>query len=186
MALLITSPVFIIIIILLALFQKRQIFFMQGRPGKNERVFKLIKFKTMNDAYGVNGELLADEHRLTNIGKFIRKTSLDEIPQLLNILKGDMSFVGPRPWLVEYLLLYSEEQRKRHNVKPGITGWAQINGRNAVSWEKRFKYDLFYVENQSFLLDLKIIIMTIIKVFKAEGISGEGVVTMEKFKGNKE
>lgn len=184
-ALIIASPIFLIISVLLAIFQNGKVFFTQKRPGLNEKIFLLIKFKTMRDDRDENGELLPDEERLTWIGKIVRKTSMDEIPQLLNIIKGDMSFIGPRPLLIEYLPLYSEEQSKRHLVTPGITGWAQINGRNTISWQKKFEYDVWYVQNQSFLLDMKIIFMTIFKVFKAEGISAEGVATMEKFKGNK-
>lgn len=183
-ALVIASPIFIVVALLLAFFQNGKVFFTQKRPGLNEKIFLLIKFKTMRDDKDENGELLPDDQRLTWIGKIVRKTSMDEIPQLLNIIKGDMSFIGPRPLLVEYLPLYNEEQSKRHLVTPGITGWAQINGRNTISWQKKFEYDVWYVKNQSFLLDLKIIFMTIFKVFKAEGISGEGVATMEKFKGN--
>lgn len=183
-ALIIASPIFLIVIFLLAIFQKGKVFFTQKRPGLNEQIFLLVKFKTMRDDRDSNGELLPDEERLTWIGKIVRKTSMDEIPQLLNILKGDMSFIGPRPLLVEYLPLYNKKQAKRHLVTPGITGWAQINGRNTISWQKKFDYDVWYVQNQSFLLDFKIIFMTIFKVFKAEGISGEGVATMEKFKGN--
>lgn len=183
-ALVIASPIFIVVALLLAFFQNGKVFFTQKRPGLNEKIFLLIKFKTMRDDRDENGELLPDDQRLTWIGKIVRKTSMDEIPQLLNIIKGDMSFIGPRPLLVEYLPLYNEEQSKRHLVTPGITGWAQINGRNTISWQKKFEYDVWYVKNQSFLLDLKIIFMTIFKVFKAEGISGEGVATMEKFKGN--
>jgi undecaprenyl phosphate N,N'-diacetylbacillosamine 1-phosphate transferase len=170
---------------LLAIFQKGKVFFTQKRPGLNDKIFLLVKFKTMRDDVDQNGELLPDAERLTWIGELVRKTSMDEIPQLLNILKGDMSFIGTRPLLVEYLPLYSHEQSKRHQATPGITGWAQINGRNTISWQKKFEYDVWYVENQSFLLDLKIIFMTIFKVFKAEGISGQGVATMEKFKGEK-
>jgi undecaprenyl phosphate N,N'-diacetylbacillosamine 1-phosphate transferase len=183
-ALVIASPIFIVVALLLAFFQNGKVFFTQKRPGLNEKIFLLIKFKTMRDDKDGNGELLPDDQRLTWIGKIVRKTSMDEIPQLLNIIKGDMSFIGPRPLLVEYLPLYNEEQSKRHLVTPGITGWAQINGRNTISWQKKFEYDVWYVKNQSFLLDLKIIFMTIFKVFKAEGISGEGVATMEKFKGD--
>lgn len=183
-ALVIASPIFIVVPLLLAFFQNGKVFFTQKRPGLNEKIFLLIKFKTMRDDKDGNGELLPDDQRLTWIGKIVRKTSMDEIPQLLNIIKGDMSFIGPRPLLVEYLPLYNEEQSKRHLVTPGITGWAQINGRNTISWQKKFEYDVWYVKNQSFLLDLKIIFMTIFKVFKAEGISGEGVATMEKFKGD--
>ncbi len=158
--------------------------FIQKRPGYNERIFNVIKFKTMNDDRDEHGNLLPDERRLTTIGNLIRKTSMDELPQLVNVLKGDMSFVGPRPLLVEYLPLYSTAQRKRHSVKPGITGWAQVNGRNAILWQKRFEYDIWYVDHISFMLDMKILTMTILKVFKAEGISGEGSVTMKKFSGN--
>lgn len=176
-------PIFLLIVLLLFIFQSGEVFFIQSRPGKNEEIFKVIKFKTMNNKTDSKGDLLPDKDRLTGIGKFIRKTSLDEIPQLLNVIKGDMSFVGPRPWLVEYLPLYSEEQRRRHLVKPGITGWAQVHGRNQLSWEKRFDYDLYYVNNQSFWLDLKILFLTIYKVFKAEGISNQQHATMEKFTG---
>ncbi|WP_375577792.1 sugar transferase [Marivirga tractuosa] len=185
-ALIIASPIFLIVSFLLAIFQNGKVFFTQKRPGLNEEIFLLIKFKTMRDDMDENGELLPDDQRLTWIGKVVRKSSLDEIPQLLNIIKGDMSFIGPRPLLVEYLPLYSEEQLKRHLVTPGITGWAQINGRNTISWQKKFEHDIWYVQNQSFLLDMKIIFMTIYKVFKAEGISAEGSATIEKFKGNKE
>lgn len=159
-------------------------FFLQNRPGKQERVFSIIKFKTMNDKKDEDGCLLSDEMRLTNIGKFVRKISLDEIPQLLNVIKGDMSLVGPRPLLVEYLDLYSEEQKRRHEVKPGITGWAQVNGRNAISWEDKFKLDVWYVDNQSFWLDLKILFRTIKKVLFRDGISAQGEVTMPKFTGS--
>jgi undecaprenyl phosphate N,N'-diacetylbacillosamine 1-phosphate transferase len=184
LALLVASPIFLIVALLLAIFQNGKVFFTQKRPGSNEKIFLLIKFKTMRDDKDEQGELLPDADRLTWIGKFVRKTSLDEIPQLINILKGDMSFIGPRPLLVEYLPLYNEKQRKRHQVTPGISGWAQINGRNAISWQRKFDLDLWYVQHQSFLFDLKIIFLTIYKVFKSEGISGKGVATMEKFKGN--
>lgn len=183
-ALVVASPIFIIVAILLAAFQKGKVFFTQKRPGKNEKIFMLVKFKTMRDDKDEQGELLPDADRLTWIGKIVRKTSMDEIPQLLNILKGDMSFIGPRPLLVEYLSLYNSEQAKRHQVTPGITGWAQVNGRNTISWSKKFEYDIWYVNNQSFWLDLKIIFLTIFKVFKAEGISAEGAATIEKFTGN--
>ncbi len=159
-------------------------FFLQQRPGKNEKIFTVIKFKTMNDKKDENGNLLPDEERLTTIGKFIRKTSLDEIPQLLNVIKGDMSLVGPRPLLVEYLPLYNEFEKRRHEVKPGITGWAQVNGRNAISWQQKFEYDVWYVDHLSFGLDMKILFMTFVKVFKSEGINAAGSATMEKFKGN--
>lgn len=183
-SLLIISPVLIIIGVLLALFQNGNVLFVQPRPGKNNKVFKLMKFKTMNDERDENGNLLSDEQRLTWLGKFIRKTSLDEIPQLINILKGDMSFVGPRPLLVDYLPLYNTRQKRRHEVKPGITGWAQVNGRNAICWEQKFELDVWYVEHQSFWLDLKILFLTVIKVLKAEGISGENVATMQRFNGS--
>lgn len=159
-------------------------FFFQVRPGKNAKLFKIIKFKTMNDRNDSNGNLLPDDVRLTKIGNFVRKTSLDEIPQLLNVLKGDMSLIGPRPLLPEYLPLYSAEQNKRHLVRPGITGWAQVNGRNAISWEQKFKLDFWYVENVSFLLDLKILWLTLKKVLVKEGISSATSATMEKFTGN--
>ncbi|WNB16888.1 sugar transferase [Marivirga arenosa] len=183
-ALLVASPIFILVALLLAIFQNGKVFFTQRRPGKNEKIFMLVKFKTMRDDKDEQGELLPDADRLTWIGKIVRKTSMDEIPQLLNILKGDMSFIGPRPLLVEYLSLYNSEQAKRHQVTPGITGWAQVNGRNTISWSKKFEYDIWYVNNQSFWLDLKIIFLTIFKVFKAEGISAEGAATIEKFTGN--
>jgi undecaprenyl phosphate N,N'-diacetylbacillosamine 1-phosphate transferase len=183
--LLLASPVFLIVIILLIIFNSGSVWFIQARPGYKERIFKVIKFKTMNDARDAEGNLLPDDARLTGIGKFIRKTSLDELPQLINVLKGDMSFVGPRPLLVEYLSLYNEHQKRRHDVKPGITGWAQVNGRNTVEWQDRFDLDVWYVERQSFLLDLKILFLTLIKVFKAEGINSTTSATMEKFSGNK-
>lgn len=180
----ILSPVFLIVTIGLFFANQGKPFFFQKRPGKNERIFKVIKFKTMNDKKDVQGNLLSDAERLTTIGAFVRKTSLDEIPQLLNVLKGDMSLIGPRPLLLEYLPLYSEEQKKRHKVRPGITGWAQVNGRNAISWQQKFDYDVWYVENISFVLDVKIFFLTFLKVFKSEGISKEGEVTTTKFLGN--
>ena len=179
------SPIFIVVTILLLIANKGKAFFFQPRPGKNEKIFKVIKFKTMTDKKGSNGELLPDADRLTSVGAFIRKTSLDEIPQLLNVIKGDMSLIGPRPLLVQYLPLYNEEQKRRHNVKPGISGWAQVNGRNAISWEKKFEYDVWYTNNISFLLDVKIIFMTVLKVVKSEGISQEGEVTISAFTGTK-
>ncbi len=179
------SPIIVIFTILLAIVNKGKPFFVQKRPGKNEKNFSIIKFKTMNDANDEGGNLLSDKKRLTKIGKFVRKTSIDELPQLINVVKGDMSLIGPRPLLPEYLILYNEEQRKRHNVKPGITGWAQVNGRNAISWEEKFQLDVWYVNNLSFLLDLLIIFRTIKKVFVSEGISQKGEATMEFFKGNK-
>jgi lipopolysaccharide/colanic/teichoic acid biosynthesis glycosyltransferase len=158
-------------------------FFFQSRPGKNNRVFLLWKFKTMNDLKDANGNLLPDEKRITRFGRFIRKSSLDEIPQLFNVLKGDMSLIGPRPLLVEYLPLYSDRQKRRHNVRPGITGWAQVNGRNAISWEEKFEFDVWYVDHVNFLLDMKILALTIKKIFKSEGISQQGHATMPVFKG---
>ena len=160
------------------------VFFIQKRPGKNERIFKVIKFKTMTDKRGIDGKLLSDEERLTEIGKFIRSTSIDELPQLFNVLKGDMALIGPRPLLPQYLPLYSKEQARRHEVRPGITGWAQVNGRNAISWNKKFELDVWYVDHCSFLLDLKIIFLTIKKVFVREGISSDTSATMEPFTGN--
>jgi lipopolysaccharide/colanic/teichoic acid biosynthesis glycosyltransferase len=177
-------PVFIIVVILLALANSGKPFFFQSRPGKDGEIFKVIKFKTMNDRKDKNGELLPDADRLTNIGKFVRKTSLDEIPQMLNVLKGDMSLIGPRPLLVEYLPLYDEVQRHRHDVKPGITGWAQVNGRNAIGWKQKFEYDVWYVNNVSFALDFKIFFLTVSNIVKSEGISSDSSVTMEKFTGN--
>ena len=159
-------------------------FFFQIRPGFNEKLFNIVKFKTMTDAKDDEGNLLPDAARMTKIGSFVRKTSLDELPQLINVLRGDMSLIGPRPLLQEYLPLYTTEQKKRHNIRPGITGWAQVNGRNAISWEDKFKLDVFYVQNLSFLLDLKILILTIKKVVVKDGITSDTSVTMEKFKGN--
>lgn len=182
--LILLSPIFIMVTISLYFANQGKPFFFQARPGLNEKIFKIIKFKTMNDKKDAEGNLLPDAERLTSIGSFVRKTSLDEIPQLINVLKGDMSLIGPRPLLIEYLDLYSNEQRKRHNVRPGITGWAQVNGRNAISWQKKFELDVWYVENLSFLLDIKIIFLTIKKVFVREGISQEGHATAEYFKGN--
>ena len=178
------SPVFIIVVVLLAVANSGKPFFFQRRPGKNEKIFKVIKFKTMNDRKDKNGELLPDAQRLTSIGAFIRKTSLDELPQLLNVIKGDMSLIGPRPLLLEYLPLYNETQKKRHDVLPGITGWAQVNGRNAISWDRKFEYDVWYVNNISFALDFKIFFLTIRNIVKSEGISSETSATMEKFTGN--
>ena len=158
-------------------------FFLQDRPGKKGKIFKVIKFKTMTDERDTDGNLLPDEKRLTKVGKFVRSTSIDELPQLINVLKGDMALIGPRPLLVQYLPLYSKEQTRRHEVRPGITGWAQVNGRNAISWTKKFELDVWYVDHCSFLLDLKIIFLTIKKVFVREGISQEGQATMEYFTG---
>ncbi|HTD39028.1 MAG TPA: sugar transferase [Mucilaginibacter sp.] len=177
-------PLFFIVIVLLLIANNGRVFFCQPRPGRKEQIFKVIKFKTMNDRKDSDGSLLPDAERLTTIGKFVRRTSLDEIPQLLNVIKGDMSLVGPRPLLVEYLPLYNEVQRHRHDVRPGITGWAQINGRNAISWAEKFEYDIWYVNHQTFLIDLKILWLTIARVFKSEGINQAGHVTMDRFKGN--
>ena len=182
--LLVLSPLFIVVMIGLYVANQGKPFFFQTRPGKDEKMFRIVKFKTMNDKKDSEGNLLTDAERLTKIGTLVRKTSLDEIPQLLNVLKGDMSIIGPRPLLVEYLPLYNETQKRRHYVKPGITGWAQINGRNAISWEDKFTLDVYYVENQSFLLDLKIIFLTIKKVFVSEGISQQGQATTTKFEGS--
>lgn len=177
------SPLFIVLVILLAIANSGKPFFFQPRPGKREKIFKVIKFKTMNDKKDKDGNLLSDAERLTPVGAFIRKTSLDELPQMLNVIKGDMSIVGPRPLLVEYLPLYNDTQKHRHDVKPGITGWAQTNGRNAIGWKQKFEYDIWYVQNISFALDFKILLRTVMKVFKSEGISSDTSVTMEKFKG---
>ncbi|WP_086477886.1 sugar transferase [Arenibacter amylolyticus] len=182
--LLLLSPVFIAVFITLMVANRGKAFFYQSRPGLNEEIFKIIKFRSMNDKKDKNGNLLPDEDRLTKVGLFIRKTSLDEIPQLVNVLIGDMSLVGPRPLLISYIPLYNEHQKKRHLVKPGITGWAQVNGRNAISWQQKFAYDVWYVENCSFLLDCKILWMTLSKVLKREGISSSTSATMEAFKGN--
>ena len=177
------SPLFIGVYLLLMLSQNSA-FFTQDRPGKNGKVFKLIKFKTMSDKRDAQGNLLPDAERITKVGKWVRSTSLDELPQLINVLKGDMSLIGPRPLLIKYLPLYSETQKRRHEVKPGITGWAQVNGRNAISWNKKFEYDVWYVDHLSFLLDCKIVWRTIKKVIIREGISSDTSVTMEPFKGN--
>ncbi len=182
--LLIISPIFMLVTICLFFTNNGKPFFCQNRPGKNGRIFKIVKFKTMTDDKDISGNLLPDADRLTPIGAFVRKTSLDEIPQLLNVIMGDMSMVGPRPLLPQYLALYNDFQKRRHDVRPGITGWAQVNGRNTISWDKKFEYDVWYVDNISFLLDLKIIFLTVKKVFKSEGISSDTSVTMEAFKGN--
>jgi lipopolysaccharide/colanic/teichoic acid biosynthesis glycosyltransferase len=159
-------------------------FFLQKRPGKDEKIFRVLKFKTMTDNKDQKGRLLPDSERLTGLGKLIRKTSLDEIPQLINVLKGDMSLVGPRPLLPEYLSLYNSRQKRRHEVKPGITGWAQVNGRNAIEWNQKFEYDVWYVDHISFVLDMKIIFKTILKVIKTEGINNQGQATTIPFQGN--
>ena len=183
--LLIIWPILLIIIIWLHFANKGAgVFFTQERPGKGGKIFKVIKFKTMTDERDADGNLLPDADRLTNVGRFVRSTSIDELPQLINVLKGDMALIGPRPLLVQYLPLYSKEQARRHDVRPGITGWAQVNGRNAISWTKKFELDVWYLDHCSFWLDVKIIFLTIKKVFVREGISQEGQATMEFFTGN--
>lgn len=183
--LLIIWPILLIITIWLHFANKGAgAFFMQDRPGKNGKIFKVIKYKTMTDERDANGNLLPDADRLTKVGRFVRSTSIDELPQLINVLKGDMALIGPRPLLPQYLPLYSKKQARRHEVRPGITGWAQVNGRNAISWTKKFELDVWYVDHCSFWLDLKIIFMTIKKVFVREGISQAGQATMEPFNGN--
>jgi undecaprenyl phosphate N,N'-diacetylbacillosamine 1-phosphate transferase len=182
--LLLLSPFFLFCTVGLFFANQGKPFFFQLRPGKNEKFFKIIKFKTMNDKKDNQGNLLSDEERLTKIGKFVRKTSLDEIPQLLNVIKGDMSLIGPRPLLPEYLPLYNETQKRRHEIKPGITGWAQVNGRNAISWQQKFEYDVWYVDKVSLMLDMKIFFLTIKKVFVSEGINMQGQVTTTEFRGN--
>jgi undecaprenyl phosphate N,N'-diacetylbacillosamine 1-phosphate transferase len=179
----ILSPLIFMTMVLLVIANRGNIFFLQLRPGLYGKPFKIIKFKTMRDAFDANSNPLPDEERLTKIGQFIRSVSLDELSQLINVVKGDMSLVGPRPLLMQYLARYSPEQAKRHNVKPGITGWAQVNGRNAISWEQKFKFDVEYVEKQSFLLDIKVLWMTFLNVLQRKGISADGHVTMEEFKG---
>lgn len=180
------SPLLLVVYIWLSIANKGAgALFTQERPGKDERIFKLYKFKSMTDERDAEGNLLPDAQRLTKVGQFIRKTSLDELPQLWNVLKGDMSFIGPRPLLVQYLPLYNEEQRRRHNVRPGITGWAQVNGRNTISWEQKFKLDIYYVDHLSLWLDIKIIWLTIKKVVVREGINSETNATMEDFCGTK-
>ena len=186
LALVVLSPVLLILTVLGLINMKGNPFFTQERPGKNEKIFKLIKFRSMTCEKGPDGKLLPDAKRLTKYGKLLRSTSLDELPELINILKGDMSIVGPRPLLVRYLPRYNEEQRHRHDVRPGLTGYAQVNGRNAISWEERFKLDVEYVRNVSFWMDVKIIFQTVGKVFKRDGISSGTAVTMEEFMGNKE
>ena len=182
--LIILSPIFLLLIVGLGISQNGSVFFRQKRPGLRGEIFTVIKFKTMSDRTDSNGELLPDAERLTKIGRFVRKTSLDELPQLLNVLAGKMSLVGPRPLLVEYLTKYSEIQMRRHEVRPGITGWAQVNGRNSLSWEQKFAFDIWYVDNCSFFLDLTIILKTIKRVFEQKGISADGHATAVKFNGN--
>lgn len=184
--LLLLSPVLLLLIVLLGIFNKGSVFFFQERPGKNGKIFKVIKFKTMNDRKDADGKLLPDAVRLTKVGKFVRTTSLDELPQLINVVKGDMSLVGPRPLLVKYLPLYNAKQARRHEVRPGITGWAQVNGRNAISWEQKFELDVYYVDNLSLGLDIKIIYLTVLKVIKRSDINTDGVATTIPFTGTKE
>lgn len=179
--LLILSPLFIIVTIGLYFANQGKPFFFQLRPGKNGKIFKIIKFKTMNDKKDLAGNLLPDAERLTKIGSFVRKTSLDEIPQLLNVLKGEMSLIGPRPLLPEYLAFYTVLQNRRHELRPGITGWAQVNGRNAISWDEKFELDVWYIDNVSFLIDVKIILLTLKKIIKTDGIAADGHVTMPRF-----
>ncbi|WP_443634885.1 sugar transferase [Candidatus Marifrigoribacter sp. Uisw_064] len=178
------SPLFIITLIFLLINNNGNPFFFQKRPGKNEKPFIIIKFKTMNDRVDASGKLLPDDKRLTRVGRFVRKASLDEIPQLINVIKGDMSIIGPRPLLMEYLPLYNAIQKTRHKVRPGITGWAQVNGRNAISWNKKLELDAYYILNISFILDVKIFFKTIKKVIFSEDISEEGSATIGRFKGN--
>ena len=185
-ALVLLSPLIIVLIILLMYYNNGKPFFFQKRPGKNEKLFTIVKFKTMNDKKDQNGELLPDVQRITKVGGFVRNASLDELLQLINVLKGDMSIVGPRPLLIKYLPLYNKEQARRHLVKPGITGWAQVNGRNTITWEEKFIHDVWYVDNISFVTDMKIIIKTVQKVFKSEGIKASENETMEAFKGTPE
>lgn len=182
--LVLTLPFTAVAATLLCIANRGRVFFVQQRPGLHGKPFRIIKFKTMNDRRGHDGQLLPDAVRLTKTGRIVRKTSIDELPQLINVLRGDISLIGPRPLLMEYLPLYSPAQRRRHEVKPGITGWAQVNGRNTISWEKKFEYDIHYVDNLSFGLDAKIFFLTILKILKGEGISAENNATMEKFKGS--
>lgn len=182
--LIVFSPILVIVALLVRINLGSPIFFTQNRLGKNGKEFKMIKFRTMKDAVDKFGEVLPDEQRLTRFGKILRSTSLDELPELINVLKGDMTLVGPRPLLVEYKELYSERQFRRHETSPGITGWAQVNGRNSISWSEKLSLDVEYVENFNLLLDMKILFMTVFKVFKKEGINQEGNATMEAFTGN--
>ncbi len=187
LALIVLSPLLLIVAVLVKIKLGSPVLFCQERPGKDEKIFKLYKFRTMRNAVDPKtGEALPDEERMTDFGRLLRKTSLDELPELINIFKGDMSIVGPRPLLVKYLPLYSEEQRKRHNVRPGLTGWAQVHGRNLLSWEERFKCDVWYVNNVSLITDIKTVFLTVKCVFVREGITSETSVTMEEFKGTKE
>jgi undecaprenyl phosphate N,N'-diacetylbacillosamine 1-phosphate transferase len=177
-------PLFVVITISLYVANQGKPFFSQKRPGKNAKIFKIVKFRTMNDRKDKAGQLLPDVERLTLLGRLVRKTSLDEMPQLLNVIIGDMSLIGPRPLLPEYLPLYNEKQQRRHEIRPGITGWAQVNGRNTISWKEKFELDVWYVDNISFMIDLKILLLTLVKVFKSEGVSPNDAILMEVFKGN--
>ena len=183
-ALVVLSPLFILVSLILWIQNNGKVFFYQDRPGKDEKAFTIIKFKTMTDAHDARGDLLPDVERMTRAGKIIRKLSIDELPQLINVLKGEMSMVGPRPLLFKYLPLYSPEQRRRHWVKPGITGWAQVNGRNAISWTRKFELDVYYVDHVSFVLDIKILWMTVMKVIRREGIDQSSTRPMQPFDGN--
>jgi lipopolysaccharide/colanic/teichoic acid biosynthesis glycosyltransferase len=183
MALLMLSPVLLIVFITLLISNNGKAFFFQTRPGKNEKPFDIIKFKSMNDKKDNQGNFLPFDQRITKMGAFIRKYSLDEIPQLFNVLKGDMSIIGPRPLLLDYLPLYNDRQKKRHNVKPGITGWAQVNGRNAITWKQKFNFDIWYVENLSFLIDIKILVLTLKKVIMKDGVNSQADLNMPTFMG---
>ncbi len=185
-ALIVLSPILLLVIILLLFANNGKPFFFQRRPGKGERIFNIIKLKSMNDKKDDSGELLPYEYRITKVGAFIRKYSLDEIPQLINVLKGDMSIIGPRPLLIQYLPLYNVQQKRRHDVRPGITGWAQVNGRNAISWKQKFEYDVWYVDHISLLLDIKILIKTVKKVVLKEGVNNSEKINMPVFTGNEE
>ncbi len=182
--LILISPLFIVLVIFLAIANGGKPFFVQKRPGKNEKIFSILKFKTMNDKRDQQGNLLEDKDRITKVGAFVRKTSLDEIPQLINVVKGDMSLIGPRPLIIEYLPIYNSIQKKRHDVKPGITGWAQVNGRNSISWTKKFEYDVWYVANCSFLLDIKILGLTLKKVLQKKDVNLSEELSSEYFNGN--
>jgi|TARA_R110002051_G_scaffold240108_1_gene300697 undecaprenyl phosphate N,N'-diacetylbacillosamine 1-phosphate transferase len=185
-ALLLLSPVFLVLLVVLAVINNGHPFFVQPRPGKNEKIFNIVKFKTMTDKKDATGQLLPDMERMTKVGQFLRRTSLDEIPQLLNVLRGNMSIVGPRPLLVDYLNYYNEQEARRHSIKPGITGWAQVNGRNAISWQEKFNHDLWYVDHLSFKTDMYILYKTIQKVMKRDGITASDKETMTYFRGNLE
>jgi len=182
--LVLSAPIFLLIIIALTIANQGKPFFIQPRPGKNEKIFFLVKFKTMNDLRDKNGQLLSDDDRITRIGNFVRNYSLDELPQMINVLAGDMSLIGPRPLLVDYLPLYNSTQKRRHDLRPGITGWAQVNGRNSICWTEKFEYDVWYVDHVTFLLDMKIFLSTIRKVILSDGIGAQGVKTMPRFNGN--